>query len=40
MIEDDGLPYQPICVFAEGTTSTGDYILPFRPGAFASMRTV
>lgn len=40
LIEDDAKPLQQVCVFAEGTTSCGEYILPFREGAFASMRTV
>ena len=40
LIEVDNLPYQPFCVFAEGTTSNGTHILPFKRGAFAGMRTV
>jgi len=40
LIEVDNLPYQPFCVFAEGTTSNGRALLPFKRGAFAAMRTV
>ena len=40
LIEVDNLPYQPFCVFAEGTTSSGKCLLPFKRGAFAAMRTV
>ena len=36
----DSIPYPPLCVFPEGTTSNGDYLLPFNGGAFQAMRTV
>lgn len=32
--------YPPICIFGEGGTSNGKYILQFKRGAFASLRAV
>ena len=32
--------WQPFCIYPEGTTTNGDYLFPFRRGAFSSMRTV
>ena len=32
--------YPPLIMFAEGTTSNGARIMPFKRGAFAGMRTV
>lgn len=32
--------YPPICIFPEGGTSNGHYLLPFKRGAFASLRAV
>jgi 1-acyl-sn-glycerol-3-phosphate acyltransferase len=32
--------YPPICIFPEGGTSNGHYILPLKRGAFASLRAV
>ena len=40
MIEDEGLEYNPICLFAEGTTTNNTHILKFKKGAFSSLRTV
>ena len=32
--------YPPICVFPEGGTSNGQYLLSFKRGAFASLKAV
>lgn len=32
--------YPPICVYAEGTQSNGNYLLSFKKGAFAGLNTV
>ena len=40
LIEVENKPYQPFVVFAEGTTSNGTCLLPFKRGAFAAMRTI
>lgn len=32
--------YPPICIFPEGGTSNGKYLLAFKRGAFSSLRTV
>lgn len=40
LIEDEGLDFNPVCVFAEGTTSNGDQLMKFKRGAFQSMRTI
>ena len=40
LIEDEDESWNQICMFAEGTTSNGRALLPFRRGAFESMRTV
>lgn len=39
-IEDLGLAYNPVAIFAEGTSTNGDYLLPFKRGAFQAMRTI
>jgi lysophosphatidylcholine acyltransferase/lyso-PAF acetyltransferase len=39
-IEDQGLNFAPVCVFAEGTTTTGEHLLKFKRGAFQSMRAI
>ena len=40
MIEDEGEDWNPICIFAEGTTTNGKALLPFKRGAFEGMRTI
>lgn len=40
MIEVDGINYNPMMIFAEGTTSNGKHLLKFKRGAFCGMRTV
>lgn len=30
--------YPPICIFAEGGTTNGSYLMPFKRGGFASLR--
>ena len=40
MVEERGVNYPPFAVFAEGTTTNGRYLLPFKRGAFQGMRTV
>ena len=40
LIENDQLEYAPLCIFAEGMTSNGTHLLPFKRGAFESMRTI
>jgi hypothetical protein len=32
----DGIRTRPLCIFAEGTTSNGDGMHPFKRGAFLS----
>jgi len=39
-IEDEGLNFNPVCLFAEGTTTSGDHLLKFKRGAFQSMRAI
>ena len=39
-IEDELEPYNRICLFAEATTTNGKALLPFKRGAFSSMRAV
>lgn len=39
-IEVENVPYPPISIFAEATTTNGTRILPFKRGAFQGMRTV
>lgn len=39
-IEVDGVNFNPIMIFAEGTTTNGQYLLKFKRGAFIGMRTV
>ena len=34
------MDYNPMCLFAEGTTTNGDGLLKFKRGAFVGMRTV
>lgn len=33
-IEDSGIKFNPICIFAEGTTTGGNHLLKFKRGAF------
>ena len=40
LIEDEGQDWNPICIFAEGTTTNGKALLPFKRGAFEGMRTI
>lgn len=39
-IEDSGIKFNPICIFAEGTTTGGNHLLKFKRGAFQAMRTI
>ena len=39
-IEVGMMPFNPICIFAEGTTTNGTSLLKFKRGAFSAMRTV
>ena len=39
-IEDSGRRFNPICIFPEGTTTNGNYLLNFKRGAFQAMRTI
>lgn len=39
-IEDAGRRLNPICIFPEGTTTNGQYLMPFKRGAFQAMRTI
>jgi lysophosphatidylcholine acyltransferase/lyso-PAF acetyltransferase len=39
LIEEDG-HYPPLAIFPEGTTSNGTHIMPFKRGAFMSLRAV
>ena len=39
-IEDDGDEYQPICLFAEGSTTNNTHLIKFKRGAFSAMRTI
>ena len=39
-IEDANMSYNPMAIFAEGTTTNGTHIIKFKRGAFASLRTV
>ena len=39
-IEVQQRSWQPFCIFAEGTVTNGECLLPFKRGAFAGMRTV
>ena len=38
-IEVQNEDFAPLSVFAEGTTTNGSHLLPFKRGAFAGMRT-
>ena len=40
LIEEENAPYNPVCIFAEGTTSNGSSLLKFKRGGFAALRTV
>ena len=40
MVEEDGVDYNPMCIFAEGTTSNGTGLLKFKRGAFVGLRTI
>lgn len=40
LIEDECQEYNPICIFAEGTTTNGSALLKFKRGAFEGLRTV
>ena len=33
-IEDEGQNFNPVCIFAEGTTTHGSHIMKFKRGAF------
>ena len=33
-IEEEGFNFNPIALFAEGTTTNGEYLLKFKRGAF------
>ena len=37
---DEGLEYQPLCIFAEGTTTNGTALMNFKRGAFQAMKPV
>jgi len=37
---EEGSDFQPICLFAEGSTTNGTKILKFKRGAFVGMRAV
>jgi lysophosphatidylcholine acyltransferase/lyso-PAF acetyltransferase len=39
-IEESGQRFNPICIFAEGTTTGGKHLLKFKRGAFQAMRTI
>ena len=39
-IEVDNQAYPPLSIFAEGTTTNGTRLIPFKRGAFSAMRTV
>jgi 1-acyl-sn-glycerol-3-phosphate acyltransferase len=39
-IEEEGMPFSPITIFAEGTTSNGKSIMKFKRGGFVSLRPV
>lgn len=39
-IEDAGRRLNPICIFPEGTTTNGEYLMSFKRGAFQAMRTI
>ena len=39
-IEDKGMNWTKICLFAEGTTTNGTSLIKFKRGAFEGMKTV
>jgi 1-acyl-sn-glycerol-3-phosphate acyltransferase len=39
-IADQNKPFQPLCLFAEGSTTNGSALMPFKRGAFTAMRPV
>lgn len=39
-IEDERMPFSPVCIFAEGTTTNGKFLMPFKRGAFQGMRAI
>ena len=39
-IEDEGAEFQPLCLFAEGSTTNNSHLIKFKRGAFQAMRTV
>jgi len=39
-ISDEKLPYSPLCMFAEGSTTNGSTLMKFKRGAFLSMRPI
>lgn len=39
-VEVQNQNFFPLCIFAEGTATNGECLLPFHRGAFAGMRTV
>ena len=39
-VEVEGKQYTPLVIFAEGTTTNGTLLMPFKRGAFQAMRTV
>jgi 1-acyl-sn-glycerol-3-phosphate acyltransferase len=39
-IEKDKIPFNPVCIFAEGTSNNNTHLLPFKKGAFAGEYTI
>ena len=37
---EEGADWNPITIFAEGSTTNGTHIVKFKKGAFKSMRTI
>lgn len=40
MVEEKGVDFPPLCIFAEGTSSNGATLMPFKRGPFQGMRTM